>query len=1138
VEISAHILPRRVIMALVVLLGLGLRLWGLAWGPEQVGAPHPDEWTWQVIDSLSLANPTYHGIWTQTFFSLAALLRGAISTLIGWTGVWVGEVRTATELMMPAKMAGRLAVALMGSLQVWLAYLVARRYFDSVATGILAAAVLAVNPLLVAHSHYLALDVPLGLMVMLCLWAAWQVVERPTPLTLALAGLVLGLTITTRASGMLALPVFLGAGALAWRQSRPETLWAALSWPGAFVGGLLLGLVLGYPGFVFHFEQVGDILTSSFAPPPAVAGGWWAFLAERGRAALTILGRTVGLELLLLWLAGAGLLVWRRQWQRLLLALFPPLYLLASLTTLTGSVEGQQAVWLPVAALTACWPLVVLCRRLPGRWWPVLGVSLLGMALCAWPLWRSLGVSYLFWQQDTQTGARFWLRHNLPAEPRLLAGPKVPLGMNPWMRAWDPQDSLHDLRAKADYLVVSSLAEDGDPLAGPPPGPAGDVARLLPLRLQLLKSFDLRQGWGIGAGAGLGFPRWVSPRVDVYSTLPARAVSRPLALPRPWAGSERSYAVLYGQGQEYSRGENAVWLGEAGVGQRVLRLASPPARLGLDLSNLGQDLAWLEVSQGPWLQRRLSLYPGQRAHLSLSPAQWPLMAEGFHTLRLGLRRGGSVLARIDWDPLLLGRWALEEGRYQEAVEHLGRAAAGEGGFDAQALLAGALARLGRFEEAGRALAALSGPEDEPLKTYQALAGQGGPGGPGMGQKEWDARFGALTGYYPALLRQAVSTTYLVRGPLCLSEGQEVPLSGEGYEGAFLRQAGRPGGYLKLWLSEPFPEGALQVEAKLWTRGMPAPAEELGRLEVWAHGWEGSRLLAGRSVRAAELPGGAGSLRLPFVNPRAGNKLELRLSFSGTADLRLEQAQVGVDLPAHMRSILRWRHEAWGRVSLQAGRFAQAVSAFEALLELDPGLEEAYLLLAQALSEAGRLDQAYARARRAEALFSAQPERLAKVRDLYQQLQKPQDAARVERMLGDLHPSLKREARFAGGLTLLGYDLSRGEIRRGGELEVNYYWKVWSQPPLDYYIFVHLKGPDSLLPFDHLLDHGRQPMTELSPGQVVREGYRLTIPENLSPGRYRLLVGLWDPRFTKARVPIVQGENAGGDEVTLATFDMR
>jgi hypothetical protein len=279
---------------------------------------------------------------------------------------------------------------------------------------------------------------------------------------------------------------------------------------------------------------------------------------------------------------------------------------------------------------------------------------------------------------------------------------------------------MEELKTKADYLTVTSLADDGDPLSGPPSGPSGELARSLPQRLQLLKSFDLRQGWGIGSG--LDLPRWASPRVDIYSTLPARAVSNPLALSRPGVGSERSYAVIYGQGPDYSRADNAIWLGEPGVGQRVLRLNPPPARLGLYLSNLGQDLAWLEVGLGLGLRRRVSLYPGQMTHLSLDPSLWPPMADGFNTVSVFLRRGGGVLARFDWDSLLLGRAALKDGRYQEAVVHLNRATGSEGGFDAQALLAGSLARLGRLEEASRALATLAGADEEPLKTYQTLAG--------------------------------------------------------------------------------------------------------------------------------------------------------------------------------------------------------------------------------------------------------------------------------------------------------------------------------------------------------------------------------------------------------------------------------
>jgi tetratricopeptide (TPR) repeat protein len=482
---------------------------------------------------------------------------------------------------------------------------------------------------------------------------------------------------------------------------------------------------------------------------------------------------------------------------------------------------------------------------------------------------------------------------------------------------------------------------------------------------------------------------------------------------------------------------------------------------------------------------------------------------------------------------MLGRLALESGRPDLAITHLKKAKGEQRpSFEAGALLAGALTRLGRMEEAAATLASLADESGEPARTYLALAGPAEPG------PAWEAKLAQFTGYYPDLLDQSSSLAYGVGGPLCISDGQEVPLKGAGYDGVYLRSSGRSEGYLKLWLQEPWPEGALKARLKLTMRGHAPTGEELAQVEIWSHGWGGGRLLARRAVRGGELAAGTATLSLPFKHPRPGGRLEVRLNFVSPGDLRLEELSLGVDLPGHMRSILRWYHEARGRVALQAGRHAQAVASFLSLLDLDPTVTDILLPLAQALMEAGRLDEAFLRVRQAESAFPSQPGPLSRVRELYQLLQRPQDAARVERMLLDLHPSLKREARLANGLTLLGYDLSRSEVKRGGELNVTYYWQVWSTPPLDYYIFVHLKGADRILPFDHLLDHGRQPMTELSPGQVVRESYRITVPADAQPGRYRLLTGMWDPRFTGQRVAVAQGEGEGGDEVTLATVEVR
>ncbi len=397
--------PRRLVLCGFILLGLGLRLWGLAWGPQQAAALHPGEWTSRIIEQLSFEQPLFPGVWTQTFFSLAALLKGALSLVAGLGALLLGEARSLTEVALPARLAGRLTVALLGAGQIPLAYLVGRRYFDSVGTGMLAAALTAVCPLLVAHSHYLSLDIPLGFALLVCLLLAHSMSEAPRATVMGLAGLAWGLAVTTRASGALLAPLWAAAYLLGVFAARPAKLSFLLVWPLCFLGGLLLGLNLGYPGFIIDPDQAERALGGSVALPP-MPGGWPTYLGERWMSLLGVLGRTVGWSTPLLWGVGVALLLWRREPRRLLVAFLPPLFLLAGLGLLGGSAEGITAVWLPVATVLAAWPLMALCRRLPGFYWQVAGITFLGLALCAGPLWRSLKAGYLFWQEDTMTSAR------------------------------------------------------------------------------------------------------------------------------------------------------------------------------------------------------------------------------------------------------------------------------------------------------------------------------------------------------------------------------------------------------------------------------------------------------------------------------------------------------------------------------------------------------------------------------------------------------------------------------------------------------------------------------------------------------------------------------------------------------------
>ena len=996
----------------------------------------------------------------------------------------------------------------------------------------MAAALVTVSPLMVAQSHYLSLDVPLGFAVLVCLYLAGLIATAPRAAVLAISGLALGLCITTRASGGAD-----GAGrtfdhayvhgrdqgfvrrqAAGWQSGRLR-FWAASSW----------GFAWANPGFLLRADQVEDVLQSSISFSALPTADWHGLLAQRWQGFLVVLLGPAGPELVALWLLGSGLLIWRRKYGRLLVALVPPIYFVAGAAFLSGSLEGLAAVWLPAALVVSCWPLVVLCRRLPRYGWQVAAVALLGVIFCAWPLWRTLQSGYIFWQQDTLTSAGAWLETNAGPQTQVLAEPGIPLDASLKAKPLDSDLTWQNLMAADDFVLISSLGKVRKKDLGRSLGSYLSEVRPaeIPARLQLVKRFDLRESPLKSEEEVPGFPLWVSPRVDIYAAKPARRVVEPMALKRPGANPGRMFSLLYGDFNQYSRFEGTALLRHDQVAFRVLRLGAGTDRLGLLLSNQGRDLAVIRVSQGPWPGRLYSLYPGQEVSLNLSTLAWPPTNPGFYPCKFSLLRGGEVMARLDWDPLLRGSLALEEGDYPQAEMFLSRLAAdGTGGFEARAMLAAALARQKKIKQAAEVIRAAGSLERDPAKGYRKLALAD------RGTARWDADLGNLTGYHSDLLRRASSLDYAVETAARQLSGDTLSLKGRNFSGSLLSEAADRNGRLTLRLDEPFPKGYFCAELVLDPPRTAVRNKNICTVSIWSHGSFGTRRLVNRKIAAREIGRGRGLVRLPFEVKRSGARLEARLEWESAQAVSLKHLRVGADITAHMQKVLRWYLEAAGLVALQNGRFPQAVSHFEELLSLAPKETRIYVPLARALMDTGRMDQAFERTRTAEDMFQDRPGQLAELVDLYQAMRLPGDAARVEKRLAYLKPSLKKEARFAGGLTLLGYDFPQAGAKRGAELTVNWYWRCWARPPLDYYIFVHLRGPGRTLNYDHLLDHGRLAMTDMKPGQVVRENYRLKIPDDAPAGEYSLVVGLWDPRFTGKGVPILDGRGKGREEVVL------
>lgn len=1101
------------VLAALLLLGLGLRLWGLDWEAPATGEGGPEQWGWRVIAALSWSSPVYPGLITQAFFSLAALLQGAVTLITGGLALLMGQARFVGEWAMDPRMAGRLCAALLGAGQIPLAYLLGRRCFDSVATGLLAAAVVAVSPLLVVQSHYLSLETPLGFWALLAALLAWQTMEEPRKGGMAGLGLVLGLAAATSVLGLLLWPVGLAAWLAAKREVKVPASRRWLLWPLCLAGGLVLGLGLGAPGLWWPHETNDFWDISSLGVLWPAGADWQSLIRERLLREGRILLRWEGLEIAALWLVALAILLRKKQGRRLVVALAPALLALLGLSWPGTSGQGWLALWLPLALVTAVWPLVLLCHRLPSYAWQVAAVGVLLTAIALGGVWRSSGVGYLFWQEGTVASARFWLDANLPSGAPLLSGPGAPLDIFSGARLWRPGQD-----AAGAYLVLDpreARAAKGD----------DRLAEELAAR-QPLQRFDLQSAWGRGPwGLGGSSPALLNPSLTVYAPTPRGHIKEPMALDRPPVGATRPYGLVYQTGTAYSRDDAVMLVPPGGRAVRVLRRMGGAPPVGLRLRNLGAGLLKARLTQGPWHRQNLTLYPGQQMDLPLSVRGWPPVVEGLYPVKLNLEDKGLMWARLLSDPLLLGKLDMEAGRWGRAQEWLKLAAKKHEGFEVMSMLAGSLARQNKLKEASLALFHLDFMSPD---RYIALAN-------GTIDQAWRKSLAEFSGYDLELLERATSLDYEILGALYLGDDRPVSLQGKGFTGSLRRSPKGNGLALNLWLKTPWPQGQWKAVVKLRGQGLGATDRILGQAELRALGPQGSHLVSHEVITMDSLTGGG--LEMPFRLAEDGNRLELRLSLVQDAGLSLEGLRVGADIQAHMRRILLWYYDARGLVALGAGQYQEAVDAFQALLELSPGYRAAYLPLARSLLEIGKLDQATQVTNLAEEAYHSFPDRLVQVGGLYKDLRHTDALARVEKRLGHLRPSLKRVSRFDDGMSLLGYDLPKNKVKPGGKLEVNLYWRAWQAVPVDYTIFVHLVGPGGVLNYDHRLERGSRSMTTLRAGQVVREDLSLTIPPGTQTGAYTLTVGLWDPAVASEALPVIEGEDAGRRHLEVTKIEV-
>jgi len=410
-------------MGAILVVALALRLIGIDFGlpNERHAYPYnPDEWTpMQVLRGMDPGrldfNPHYYFNPTLQYY-----LYGGTFALAHVTGLINirGDERfyfEHPEHVGRMILAGRLWSVLFGVLTVWLVYRLARRLGASRSMSMGAAGLLALFPAHVIHGHFMTVNSPVTFWSTLAILALVRWLDRPGMPSAMLAGIPIGLAITTKYSAAILLPVAAVAALLVVRRRGFRQ---ALVEAPALGLAALLAFVAGTPYAVLAFSEFRDgfiEMTTYFAAGPPQGGPAAALLKV---IAMYLYSATPGL--LLAGLAGIWILWLRRTPGRLVLLAFLLAFVASTIKAGALASDSRFLPIFPAMAVSAAFAFDALVRRHRALGFAAIMVSLLLVALADIAyLGRFVGVM-------PQEQASDWMRRNLPDAPLIhLAGTAI-----------------------------------------------------------------------------------------------------------------------------------------------------------------------------------------------------------------------------------------------------------------------------------------------------------------------------------------------------------------------------------------------------------------------------------------------------------------------------------------------------------------------------------------------------------------------------------------------------------------------------------------------------------------------------------------------------------------------------------------
>jgi 4-amino-4-deoxy-L-arabinose transferase-like glycosyltransferase len=415
-------------LAVVLLGGLGLRLWGVAQGlPYPYNADEADHFVAHAIEMFQKGTLNPHYFANPPAFTYVLHVLFAL-----WYGGSSGAVRAFALHPQGVYTLARVAAAILGTAALWLLYATGARLFNR-AVGLLAAAIEAVAFLPVFYAHLALNDAPTLAPATLSLLGTAGVLRKGRVRDHLIAGVGLGLACATKyTAGIVVVPLLVAVAArLLDGGAEPAAKLARRALGGLLFAGAsaLAAFLIANPYALldyhsFHAELVHQSMLSGESQGKLGApkeGGLvyylWSFTWGLGWApALAALG--------------GALAVWRTE-RRLGWLLVPAALLFLLFMGVQGRYFGR---WLmpifPIACLLGAFFVVWLVgwggRMLAGTAPRIALATLLVVALLVQGFVYSVHTGVVLARADTRNLTRQWMLAHIPVGSKIVAEPVEP----------------------------------------------------------------------------------------------------------------------------------------------------------------------------------------------------------------------------------------------------------------------------------------------------------------------------------------------------------------------------------------------------------------------------------------------------------------------------------------------------------------------------------------------------------------------------------------------------------------------------------------------------------------------------------------------------------------------------------------